>query len=40
MPWKSMDVQDQRVQFVVSALRPAKPYSAHSFHPDLALHLA
>jgi transposase InsO family protein len=28
MPWRSMEVQDQRVQFVVSAFRAAKPFSA------------
>jgi transposase InsO family protein len=28
MPWKAMDVQDQRVQFVISAQRQLKPFSA------------
>ena len=28
MPWKAMDVQDQRVQFVVWAHRQLKPFSA------------
>jgi transposase InsO family protein len=28
MPWKTMDVQDQRVEFVVSASRQIKPFSA------------
>jgi transposase len=28
MPWKTMDVQDRRVEFVVSALRRIKPFRA------------
>ena len=28
MPWRTMDVQDQRVQFVVSALKQVKPFVA------------
>ena len=28
MPWKTMDVQDQRVRFVVEALTGDKPVSA------------
>ncbi len=27
MPWRTMDVQDQRVRFVVSALKPEMPFS-------------
>jgi len=27
MPWKTMEVQDQRVRFVVSALKPEMPFS-------------
>ena len=28
MPWRAMEVQDQRVQFVVSALKQMKPFTA------------
>ena len=28
MPWKTMDVREQRVQFVVAAIRKEKPFSA------------
>lgn len=28
MPWRAMDVEDQRVQFVVSALKQMKPFTA------------
>jgi len=28
MPWRTMDVQDQRIRFVVSALQQVKPFTA------------
>ncbi len=28
MPWKTMDVREQRVRFVVAAIRKEKPFSA------------
>jgi transposase len=28
MPWKTMDVQEQRVRFVVAASRREKPFTA------------